>query len=62
LLPLVPVAAGDVVLRPLVPVAPAEVDPVTPPEIFPDAPEGIAFASTNSLVPSRMTQPVNVTC
>jgi hypothetical protein len=47
---------------PDVPVAPVEVDPVTPPEIFPDAPDGIALASTKSLAPSRATHPVRVTC
>jgi len=47
---------------PDVPVAPVEVDPVTPPETFPDAFDGIALASTKSLAPSRATHPVRVTC
>jgi hypothetical protein len=47
---------------PDVPATPVEVDPVTPPEIFPDVADGAALARTKSLVPSRITHPVSVTC
>ena len=55
-------AVADDDAEPDVPVAPVEVDPVTPPEIFPDVPDGDALAKTKSLGPSRITHPVSVIC
>jgi hypothetical protein len=55
--PVVP-TADELLAGPDVPVGAVEVDPGTPLEAFPD---GIALARTMSL-PSRITQPVTVTC